>query len=67
MTQRNFMQRLRTDAWRRLATVSVSPTEGFLKRLVAKGWIEPRGMGPDQEFRLTPAGLEARRAPVRTY
>jgi DNA-binding PadR family transcriptional regulator len=67
MTQRYFMQRLRTDAWRRLAAVSTGATEGFLKSLISNGWIERQGMAPDQEVRLTPSGLEALRAPVRTY
>jgi hypothetical protein len=57
-SHRQLMQRLRTDAWRSLSTLSVAAGEGTLATLVRNGWIERRGM----ELRLTAAGLEALRA-----
>jgi hypothetical protein len=62
-TQRQLMQRLRTDAWRNLSTITVSAGDRLLASLVRNGWIERN----DGEIRLTPAGLEALRARVRTY
>jgi hypothetical protein len=62
-TQRQFMQRLRTDKWRRLLTAG----NRLLVGMIENGWIERRGIEPDQEVRLTPAGLEALRATLRTF
>ena len=67
MTQRQFLQRLRTDVWSRSRTVSVSPTESFLKRLENCGWVERRNCGSEQQVKLTVDGLKALRTPVRIY
>ena len=61
-SQRQFMQRLRTDKWRRLVTVSVAAGPGLLSRLATNGWIEQGGQDQDIEVRLTHAGLNALRA-----
>jgi hypothetical protein len=61
-TQRQLMQRLRTDAWRKLSTISVSAGDRLLASLVRNGWIE-RNEG---EIRLTVAGLDALRAKLPT-
>jgi hypothetical protein len=66
-TQRQFMQRLRTDKWRRLLSVSAPAGNRLLVGMIENGWIERRGIEPDQEVRLTPAGLEALRATLRTF
>ena len=63
-TQRQIMQRLRTDIWRRLGRVSVTVGEAGLATLVRNGWIERRGEGPTTELNLTAAGLEALRAKI---
>lgn len=58
MTHRQFMQRLRTDRWRHIATIDVAFGDKLVAALVRNGWIERR----ENELRLTPAGLEAVRA-----
>jgi hypothetical protein len=61
-TQRQLMQRLRTDASRKLSTIGVMAGDRLLASLVRRGWIE-RNEG---EIRLTVAGLEALRAKLPT-
>jgi hypothetical protein len=56
--QRQLMQRLRTDAWRKLSTITVAAGDRLLASLVRNGWIERNG----GEIRLTASGLEALRA-----
>ena len=56
--QRQIMQRLSTDRWRRVATLDVAAGDKLLAALVKNGWIELR----QNELRLTPAGLEALKA-----
>jgi hypothetical protein len=57
-SQRQLMQRLRTDAWRSLSTITVAAGDRLLASLVRNGWIERNG----GELRLTTSGLEALRA-----
>ena len=66
-TQRQFMQRLRTDQWRRLAAVSAAAGDRLLASMIAHGWLERRGAGQEQEVWLTIAGLEALRTPLRIH
>jgi hypothetical protein len=61
-SQRQLLQRLRTDRWRRLASVSVRVGETTFAGLVANGWIGQRGKGQDYQVRLTATGLKALRA-----
>ena len=61
MTHRQVMQRLRTDKWRTVASLGGSIGEGTLNTMARNRWIERNG----DEVRLTPAGLEALRAPIQ--
>ena len=63
-TQRQLLQRLRTDSWRALNKVRVAIGDITLARLVENGRIEQRGEGHARELRLTAAGLEALRTPL---
>ena len=63
MTHRAVMQRLRTDKWCTVASLGSSAGEGTLNTMARNGWIERNG----GEIRLTQAGLEALRAPVRKW
>lgn len=58
-SQRQFMQRLRTDKWMRLAGVSVAAGPSMLSRLVTNGWIELRGEDQDIEVSSDHDRLEA--------
>ncbi len=61
---RLIMQRLRTDQWLNPNTHNIAVSKHLLNKLTVLGWIEHRGEGQALELRLTPAGLEALRAPV---
>jgi hypothetical protein len=62
--QRQILQRLRTDNWRRRTAITVSAGEPLFLGLLRQGWIERRGEGQAAELKLTPAGLEALRAKI---
>ena len=62
--QRQFLQRLHIDKWKRLVTISVAAGPGLLSRLVTNGWIEQRGEEQEREIRLTDAGLSALKAKI---
>jgi hypothetical protein len=63
--ERQIMQRLRGSGWVRAATLPASPK--MIQTLLAKGWIERQGSGKDLQYRLTDAGLAAKKAPVKLY
>jgi len=63
-SQRQFMQRLHTDKWKRLVSVSVAAGPGLLSRMMTNGWIERRCEGQDCEIRLADAGLNALKAKI---
>jgi hypothetical protein len=65
-SQRQVMQRLRTDHWRPLAKLDISIGHGLLNRLVMNGWVERRDGGGFIELKMTAAGAEALRAPIPT-
>ena len=52
--QRRLLQQLRTDQWRTAKAV-----HRVLTTVLANGWIERRDSAGGEEFKLTPAGLEA--------
>ena len=57
------MQRLRGGGWIKAFTLQDSPKT--IENLLAKGWIEARGIDGDLAYRLTETGLEAKKAPLR--
>jgi hypothetical protein len=63
--QRRFLQRLRTDQWRSLASATGATSERLLVTITANGWIERSGTGLDREVKMTSNGLEAFRAILR--
>ena len=64
MRQRTVLQHLSLAEWRIVDHLPVSVSELTLSKLLHHDWIESRGEGHHVEIWLTPAGLEAMRAPV---
>jgi hypothetical protein len=60
--ERQFMQYLRGGGWRRAACLPDSTK--LISGLLAKGWIEQSGSCADVAYRITPAGLAAKTAPI---
>jgi hypothetical protein len=60
--ERQFMQRLRGRSWVR--AFELPEAEKILKHLLEKRWIESQGAGKDLSFRITAAGLDAKKAPI---
>lgn len=65
MAHRQVMQYLRSGEWKFAARLPVLASEYALDRMVANGWMERRGSRDKIEIRLTTAGLDALKAPVR--
>jgi DNA-binding PadR family transcriptional regulator len=65
MRQRTILQHLSLADWRMVDRLPVSAGEVTLGRLLHHGWIESRGEKQRAAVRLTPAGLEALRSPIR--
>lgn len=65
MAHRQVMDHLRSGEWKLAAKLPVLASEYALDRMVASGWIERRGSREKAEIRLTPAGLDALKAPIR--
>jgi hypothetical protein len=60
--ERQYMQHLRAGGWVKLSQV---PAGARLKNLLAKGWIEKRGITANEVcYRLTDKGLAAKMAPI---
>jgi hypothetical protein len=59
--ERQLMQVLRGRGWVKGA---VFPQSKVIGNLLEKGWIERRGRAPDLEYRITDAGLTAKKAPI---
>jgi hypothetical protein len=57
--ERQFMQRLRGCGW--VKALVLPPTQ-VVVNLVQKGWIERRGAAQDLEYRITEAGMSAKKA-----
>ena len=64
---RQVVDHVRSGAWKRAAKLPVLASEYAVGRMVDNGWIERRGSHDELELRLTAAGLEALKAPVREY
>jgi len=60
--ERQFMQRLRGRRW--VKAFELPDAQIILKHLLEKQWIESQGAGRDLSFRITEAGLEAKKAPI---
>jgi len=60
--ERQFMQRLRGRNW--VKAFELPETQTILKHLLEKQWIESQGVGRDLSFRITEAGLDAKKAPI---
>lgn len=65
MAHRQIMHHLRSGEWKFAARFPVLASEYALDRMVISGWLERRGPRDKTEIRLTAAGLEALKAPVR--
>jgi predicted transcriptional regulator len=63
-TQRQFMQRLRTDEWLSFPKLKMVVGDKLLDRLVSKGWIERRREGRTLQLKLTAEGLTALHAKI---
>jgi hypothetical protein len=61
--QRQVMDNLRSGDWKIAQHLSVPASQHMLDSIYGYGWIERRGEGPHTEIRITPAGLDALRAP----
>jgi hypothetical protein len=60
--ERQFMQRLRGRSW--VKAFELPDAEIIVKHLLERRWIESQGVGKDLSFRITDAGLEAKKAPI---
>jgi hypothetical protein len=58
--ERQRMQRLRGRSW--VKAFELPEAEILLKHLLEKRWIESQGAGKDMSFRITEAGLDAKKA-----
>jgi hypothetical protein len=67
MAHRQILQHLRSSEWKFAAKLPVLASEYALDKMVANGWLERRGAREKTEIRLTAAGLEALKAPVREF
>jgi hypothetical protein len=63
--ERQFMQHLRGAGWVKADNLALSPR--VIAGLVAKGWIDVRGVARETCYRLTDKGLAAKITPVRIY
>ena len=61
--ERQIMQHLRGRSWVKAMLISDSPI--IIQRLLSKGWIERQGSDRELAYRITDAGLAAKKAPVR--
>jgi hypothetical protein len=59
--ERQLMQRLRGCGW---VKGLVLPATKVIGTLLQKGWIERRGTGQDLEYRITDAGMSAKKARI---
>jgi hypothetical protein len=58
--ERQYMQRLRAGGWVKLSRVPAGAR--LIKNLLAKGWIEKRGItATEVSYRLTDKGLAAKK------
>jgi len=61
--ERQFMQHLRDRGW--VNAVELPESRITLQRLLEKRWVESRGTGRDLAYRITEAGMAAKKALVR--
>ena len=61
--ERQFMQHLRDRGW--VNAVELPESRTPLQRLLEKRWVESRGTGRDLAYRITEAGMAAKKALVR--
>ncbi len=63
--ERQFMQHLRGGGWvKARSTAPVGPK--LIESLLGKGWVERRGTGNELSYRITDAGLAAKKAKIPT-
>jgi hypothetical protein len=60
--ERQFMKRLRGRSW--VKAFELPEAQTILNHLLEKRWIESQGVGRDLSFRITEAGLDAKKAPI---
>jgi len=61
--ERQIMQRLRGNGW--VKAFMLPDRSKTIEGLLAKGWIEGQGLGHERAYRLTDAGLAAKKVPMR--
>lgn len=67
MAHRQIMHHLRSGEWKFSMKLPVLASEYALDKMVANGWVERRGSRDKIEIRLTAAGLDALKAPVKEF
>ena len=67
MAHRQILHHLRSGEWKFAAKLPVLASDYALGRMAASGWVERRGSRDKTEIRLTAAGLDALKAPVRQF
>lgn len=60
------MQHLRAGGWVQAYVVQPAGPR-LIESLLGKGWVERRGTGNELSYRITDAGLAAKKAKVPTY
>jgi hypothetical protein len=63
--ERQIMQHLRGNGW--VKAFMLPDSSKTIEGLLAKGWIERQGSGKELAYRITDAGLAAKKAPIRTF
>ena len=67
MRHRPVLDHLRTGEWKSTAKLPFPVTGYAMDVLAANGWIERRGSSNAVEIRITPDGMAALTAPVKTF
>ena len=67
MAHRQILHHLRSGEWKFATKLPVLASEYALEKMAASGWLERRGPRDKVEIRLTAAGLDALKAPVRQF
>ena len=67
MAHRQILHHLRSGEWKFATKLPVLASENAVEKMLATGWLERRGPDDKLEIRLTAAGLDALKAPVRQF
>lgn len=61
--ERQFLQYLRSGGWVKASLLP--PNQRLIDNLLGKAWLEKQSDADGTEYRMTEAGLEAKKRPVR--